>query len=108
MPIESQPYKIEYVKVRPRTPDDSAPAPRAPAPPPGRPTYDLLKAFGSNTPKEKAKQSENVETFGNEDDDQPEEPASEPKSASPQRRGNISPSRLQTVQEEFEWDDEVF
>ena len=103
-PIQSQPYKIEYVRTKPRTPEDE----KAPIPsrtPTGRPTYDLMAAFGSNTPNARA--AENVEVFGDADDE-PEETVRDPPPNSPYRRASQSPSKLQTVTEEFEWDDEVF
>ena len=108
-PIQSEPYKIEYVRTNTQTPDrPKAQAPRR-TPPKGRPTYDLMKAFGSNTPKEptNGKANENVEVF-KAGEDEPEEKDIEQRPNTPWRRNPPSPSRLQTVNEEFEWDDEVF
>ena len=110
VPIDAQPYKIEYVRTttkKSEEPKGSKPPRVSRTPPKGRPTYDLMKAFGSNTPKQKPGQNENVEVF-TEGEDQPDEPTADPKPASPHRRATPSPSKLQTVQEEFEWDDEVF
>ena len=107
VPIQTQPYKIEYVHMKSNTNDETQPVRPAKTPPKGRPTYDLMKAFESNTPKTKSKDNENVEVF-NEGENEPEEPDAEPKLTSPHRRNIPSPSRLQTVREEFEWDDEVF
>ncbi|KAL9086641.1 MAG: hypothetical protein Q9159_004050 [Coniocarpon cinnabarinum] len=75
-PIQSQPYKIEYVRTRPHTPENARGQKASRSPPKGRPTYDLMKAFGSNTPNDSARgkvDNENIETFGANDEPAEEE-----------------------------------